>query len=59
MSLILEKHLVVFEYIPASGKGAYEFPTKVYFLSSVTAFVELAHECHHHSELHTTKPEMD
>jgi len=35
-----------------SSGAVYEFATKVYFLSSVTDFAELAH-------LHTTESEMD
>jgi len=37
----------------------YEFATKVYFLSSVTTFAELAHKCRYHCELHTNESEMD
>jgi len=37
---------------PFSSGAAYEFVTKVYFLSSVTDFTELAH-------IHTTESEMD
>jgi len=37
----------------------YEFATKVYFLSSVTTFGELARECRYHCELHTTESDMD
>jgi len=37
----------------------YEFATKVYFLSSVTAFAELGHKCRYHCELHTTESGMD
>jgi len=36
-----------------------EFATKLYFLSSVAAFAELAHKCRYHCELHTTESEMD
>ena len=36
-----------------------EFATKVYFLSSVTAFAEFAHKCRLHCILHTTDSEMD
>jgi len=36
-----------------------EFATKVYFLSSVTTFAELAHKCRYHCELHTSESEMD
>jgi len=32
-----------------------EFSKKVYFLSSVTAFAELAHKCRYYCELHTTE----
>jgi len=39
--------------------GLYEFATKVYFQSSVTAFAELAHKCRYHRELHTNESEMD
>jgi len=37
----------------------YEFATKVYFLSSVATFVELAHKCHYHCELTTNEFEID
>jgi len=37
----------------------YEFATKVYFLSSVTTFAELAHKCRYHCELHTNESEVD
>jgi len=36
----------------------YEFATRVYFLSSVTTFVELAYKCHYHCKLNTTESEM-
>ena len=36
----------------------YEFATKVYFLSSVTAFAELAQKCYH-CELHTFESEIE
>jgi len=35
-----------------SSGAVYEFATKVYFLSSVTAFAELVHKSRYHSELH-------
>jgi len=34
-----------------SSGAVYEFATQVYFLSSVTAFDELAHKCRYHREL--------
>jgi len=37
----------------------YEFATKVYFLSSVTTFAELAHKYRCHCELHTYESVMD
>ena len=36
-----------------SSGPVYQYATKVYFLSSVTAFAELAHKCRYHRELHT------
>jgi len=42
-----------------SSGAVYEFATKVYFLSFVTDFDELAHKCCYHGELHTSESEMD
>jgi len=39
--------------------AVYECATKVYFLSSATAFAELSRKCPYHCELHTTQSEMD
>jgi len=36
----------------------YDFATKVYFLSSVTTYAELAYKCCYHCELHTNESEM-
>ena len=42
----------VLRYFSSGAVQAYEFATKVYFLSSFTDFAGLAH-------IHTTKSEMD
>jgi len=42
----------VLRYFSSGAVQAYEFATKVYFLSSFTDFAELAH-------IHTTESEMD
>jgi len=42
-----------------SSCGVCEFATKVYFLSSITVFAELAHKYHYHRELHTADYELD
>ena len=39
--------------------AVYEFATKVYFLSSVTAITELVHKCRYYCELRITESEMD
>ena len=41
-----------------SSGAVYEFATKMYFRSSVTAFPDLAHNYRHHCELHTTECEI-
>ena len=46
-------HMYILSHLkPFSSGAVYEFATMVYFLSSVTDFAELAHNC-------TTESEMD
>jgi len=42
-----------------SSGAVYGFASKVYFLSTITAFAELTHKCRYHCELPTNESEMD